>query len=310
MDYNSKKIQKIQDITDVKVSAAAKGVYLYIVGKCKDGIECQLILKNILDELRVSENSFYKYVNELESANLIERTLRRNRPTIYKLVIDDDTPDNEDENDSTTKSVDINNNITNDLNTNDLYISIDPSEKYLTQNKYFTYHQKKAILKIAKGNVKDAREIERHIFGAKKTAIKNKMIDFKKIPLIAWINKISKYMTKANNKAKYLFNALTNEFKEYFNADKTIDTNKTYRQKAKKVIRPEWEKVEKKEIEEATQEEKEELLQKLADLRAGNYKTKEKEEKITEIKEDKNAKEKWLSKLEQLRCKNTPLKFS
>lgn len=311
MDYNSKKNNNTQDafghvmmkiMRDKNISGTAKLIYSYLCAfaNSKTG-ECYPSLSTILEELNISKNTFYRYIKELEDKKIIERKQHKNRPTIYKLL------NHEIQKVTKFGHRTIDNNITNDIN-----ISIEPSEseKYLAQNKYFTYRQKKAILKTAKGNIQKAREIERHIFGAKKTAIKNKTIDFKHIPLIAWINKISKYLSKANNKTKYLFNALTNEFKEYFNAETIVDTNKTYRNKAKKVIRPEWEEVEKKEIEEATEEEKEELLQKLADLRAGNYKTKEKEEKITEIEEDKNAKEKWLSKLEQLRCKNTPLKFS
>lgn len=259
----------MQEVSRADISLSAKGVYLYIAGFCGNKGECYFSLSTALKELHISQNTFYKYVKELEDAGILEREQRKNKATIYRLI-DHKLPKDDNSKNDTSKFEDRKRDIKNN-NTKDVYNSIvtvkDEKEEYLTQNKYFTYKQKQAILKITKGDVDKARKIERHIFGAKKTAIKDEYIDFKQVPISAWIRKICRYIKKANDKRKYLFNSLINEFKEFFGKD-VQDTNNSYRPKAKKVIVPEWEEAPKKEIEEASEEEKENLLAQLAALRA------------------------------------------
>lgn len=264
-----------------KVSYGAKCLYAYLASFVGDKDECFPSLATILEETGLSKNTFYKYIKELEELNLIQRTQRFGKSTVYKFIDylkNFRAKKNKEENTvaqnlgSTVaqnlgtehKQLNTNNNtIDNSID----YVDEQPdSDKYLNSNKFFSREQKEALFYLAGKNVEKAKELEKTIFATKKIAIKDKQVNFKELPIIDWIKKIKEYAShkKVINKSQYLFSALVNEFKEYL----CPSTNNSYKPKNnKKVIVPEWEETPKKEIQEATEEEKANLLAQLAALR-------------------------------------------
>lgn len=265
-----------------KVSYGAKALYGYLASFAGEKDECFPALATILKETGLSKNTFYKYIKELEELNVIKRTQRFGKSTVYKFVDylkNFRANKNKEEN---TVAQNLGSTVAQNLgtehkqlntNNNTIDNSIDyvdeqsDSNKYLNSNKFFTRKQKEELFYLACKDVEKAKELEKTIFATKKIAIKDKQVNFKELPIIDWIRKIKEYANrkKVINKSQYLFSALVNEFKEYL----CPSTNNSYKPKNnKKVIVPEWELNPKKEIQEASEETKAELLAQLAALRA------------------------------------------
>lgn len=69
------------------LSAGAKGLYCYLASFADSETgECFPKLATILEEMAISENTFYKYLKELEKENVVERKQRKMKTTIYKIL--------------------------------------------------------------------------------------------------------------------------------------------------------------------------------------------------------------------------------